>query len=73
MKIVILALLLLGAQAQPSLDGGETSGIASSGHCTVHDVVLLAGQGGTGSEALALFLDKSGVFQMTGRLGRCAR
>eukprot|EP00959_Pyramimonas_sp_CCMP1952_P460596 9480158-Pyramimonas_sp.AAC.4 len=68
MRLFVLALLFISGRAQTTpLNGG----VSGSGKCALGDVVLVAGQGGTGSEAVALMLEKSGVFQMTGRFGRC--
>ena len=70
MKLFIFVLFIIGSRAQPIAGDGDTR---NTEKCLVEDLVLLTGQGGTGSEAVALFLDKSGVFQMTGRFGRCER
>jgi len=55
---------LLGRSSKSSKSGKDVD-------CEMGEVVLVANQAGTGSRAVGLLLEKSGVFQMAGLFGKC--
>eukprot|EP00976_Prorocentrum_cordatum_P061740 1176423-Prorocentrum_minimum.AAC.1 len=65
-----------GGQSDEDLDENcdeKSKTFTPQGECPVHDIVLTVAQEGTGSGAVSLMLEMSGVFQMTGEFENCNR